>query len=376
MERLEWCPYSAGMKKILGGIALLAVFTLAGCAAETPAATAPPKPSVEEVTPTPTPDPTRPVLAVDLTCEQFVPVAELETIVGGALTLADPAAERSIAQSGGLANFAYAGGFRCVWNDAEGTQRASATLVPNAQPAARTIADEFESESDPVVPLYVSCVSWGCQAGGFVGDYRVSVFAGVDQPGADAEAAIANVGDYLRAALEAAGPADPLPPLSAEWGDGPTSCEEIVPAAQFGAHLGDDSIAYSPGYAYEDSNGGDNALLTAGGAICRYRSALALGASGTISVLPDAAVTLAQVRAHSDGVTPVGIDGAPNAEAVVSCWSNGDPAWSAGSTGICTVHLQLRGAWVQVSAASSDSPEVDLVEQARVAAAPVAVALG
>ena len=54
------------MKRILGGIALLAVLTLAGCAAETPAATAPPKPSAEEVTPTPTPTPvaTRPLLAM------------------------------------------------------------------------------------------------------------------------------------------------------------------------------------------------------------------------------------------------------------------------------------------------------------------------
>lgn len=366
------------MKKILGGIALLAVLTLAGCAAETPAATAPPKPSAEEVTPTPTPTPvaTRPLLAIDLTCEQFVPVAELEAIAGGPLTAVDLGAERSIEQLGGAANFAYAGGLYCAWVDAEGSHRASATLVPNAQPAARQIADAFEVENDPVIPLHASCVGWGCLSDGFVGDYRVSIFVGVDQPGTEAETAIGIVRDSVQTALESAGPAAPLPPLSAEWGDGPTSCEEIVPAAQFGASLGDDSITYAPGYAYEESNGGDNALVTAGGAICRFRSAVALGASGVISVLPDAAVTLAQARAHSDGVTPVSIDGAPHAEAVVSCWNNGDPEWSEGSTGRCTVHMQSRGAWVQVSAAAVGLPEAQLIDQARAAAAPIAAALG
>ncbi|PPL16838.1 hypothetical protein GY24_12205 [Microterricola pindariensis] len=305
-----------------------------------------------------------------------MPVAELETIIGGPLTLTDAGAERSIEQSGGRANFAYAGGLFCAWNDAEGTPRAGATLVPNAQAAARTIADEFESGSDPVIPLYAHCVGWACESGGFVDEYRVSVFAGADQPGADAEAAIVRVSDSLRTVLAATGPAGPLPPLSTDWADGPTSCEEMLPAAQFAAHLGDDSLVYSPGYAYEDSNGGDNALLSAGGFICRYRSAAADGVSGTIAVLPDAAATLARVRAHSDGVAAVDIEGAPDADAVVSCWNNGNPAWSAGSTGRCTVHMQLRGAWVQVSAAETSLSEAEVTERARIAAAPVAAALG
>lgn len=366
------------MKKILGGIALLAVLTLAGCAAETPAATAPPKPSVEEVapTPTPTPAPVRPASATDLTCEQFVPVAELEAIVGGALTLVDPAAERSIEMVGGHSNFVYAGGLRCIWNDVEGTYRVSATLVPNAQPAARQIAGEFETGSDPVGPLSAYCGQWGCDVNGFVGEYLVNVALPAERQSGETEAAIARIRDWVQATLVAAGPADPLPPLSAEWGEGPTSCEGIIPAAQFAAHLGDDTIAYSPGYAYEDSNGGDNALLTAGGAVCRYRSADAHGASGMISVLPDAAATLAQARAHADGVTPVNVDGAPHAEAVASCWSNGQPAWSEGSTERCTVHMQLRGAWVQVSAAATGLSEAQLIDRARAAAVPIAAALG
>ncbi|SDR84763.1 hypothetical protein [Microterricola viridarii] len=372
------------MKRMCGGLFLVAVLALGGCAAAAPAATAPPNPSAEEATPRPTPtttptttpDPVRPALAVDLTCEQFVPVAELEAITGGPLTLKDSAAERSIEQSAGRANFAYAGGLYCEWEDAEGARGAMATLVPNAQAAARTIAAEFGTESDPVIPLWAHCVDWGCESGGFIGDYRVTVFAAADRPGADADAAIARINESLVAVLAAAGPADPLPPLTADWAAGPTTCEEMLPAAQLGAHLGEESLAYLPGYAYEESNGGDNALLSAGGFICRYRSAAADGASGSIAVLPDAAAALTRVRAHSDGVAAVDIEGAPDADAVVSCSNNGNPAWSAGSTGRCTVHMQLRGAWVQVLAAATSVSEAELTERARIAAVPVAVALG
>jgi hypothetical protein len=258
-----------------------------------------------------------------------------------------------------------------VWNDADGLQRAAASLVPNAQAAARRITEEFDSEKDPVPPLSSYCVNWGCRAFGFVGPDHISVFVSADPPGEGAAEAMTALESAVTAAVSAAQPASELPPLSAEWSDGPTSCEEMLPAEQFAEELGVSELLYLPGYAYEESDGGDHAVLTAGGFSCRYRpDGLA---QGHIAVLPDAAAALATARERAEGITPVEVDGAEGA--VVYCWNNGEPAWSEGSTGSCTVDLPVRGAWVRVSSADSSVPEAELVESARVAASLVAARL-
>lgn len=389
VERLEWCRYSAGMKKILGGIAVLAVLTLVGCAAETPAATAPPKPSVEEVTPTPTPtpDPTRPVLAIDVTCEQLAPVAQLEDMLAAELTLSVPAeqavdGQSALQMSEYAAKITFAGGLDCEWKDASGEIRAWAVILPNAAQAATRIRDEFTeasgSESNSLThALESSCVDIDefCSAEGFVGDHYVSLTAIPESVNEDAIAAIAGVKDSVLASVSALGAARPQPPLSEQWGQGFSSCAALLSADQLGAELGVEGLYYSPGYSYRGQNIGDIALVAADGFACRYRSD-ELAAAGLISVLPDAAGALASSVVRSSDAVPIDVGVAGVSGAVASCWSNGEPAWSAGSTGSCTIDLPVRGAWLRVTGSSLGLSETDTTEQARQAAAVVAAALG
>lgn len=374
------------MRTLVGGMAVVAVLLLGGCSSAQPVGAGTATPTAESgptASPTPTvsavpsepPAPARPVALLGLGCEELVPVADLEDLVGGELVLADPAGGPSLNWGATRAAFDYAGGLYCTWNGADGEYRAMASMTPNARAAAERISAEFDADPSKIHELHSGCGADGCIAAGFVGDDFVTIAALAAESEA-AEAEMARVRDAVAAVLDAAPPAAPLPPLSARWGDGPESCAEMLPAAELAAAAElDGELTYGPGYAYESSNGSDHALLTAGGFACRYWPGDG-GGNGTIRVLPDAAAALYPGQALAPDAEIIHIDGAPDGPAVVECSSNGDPAWSAGSTGVCTVHTPARGGWATVSASGTGVDQAAVVERASRVAAAIVAALG
>lgn len=366
---------------LVGGLAVVAVLLLAGCSSAQPvgAGTAAPTddatPSASATptaTPSDTPERARPVSLVGIGCEELVPLAELENVVGDGTVLVDPTGEQANAWSATHASFAYAGGLYCRWSDSMGQYRAMASVTPNATAAAEQIAAEFET--DPALEELSSwCSIDGCRATGFVGDFHVTIAAVPEQPDG-ADSAMTQLRKATYGVLVALPPVAALPPLSALWGDAPGSCAELLPAEQLGIAANVDSLTYSPGYAYEDSSGSDHALLTAGGFACRYWPGDSSG-NGSIRVLPDAAPALQQVQAVAPESESVVIDGVPDGAATVECSSNGEPAWSAGSTGVCTVHVPARGAWVTVVASGTGDVRVAIIERAQLLTAAVVAAL-
>lgn len=372
---------------LVGGLAVVAVLLLGACSSAQPVGAGTAAPTLEATpsasakptaTPTATPsdalEPARPVSLVGIGCEELVPLAELENVVGGGTVLVDPTGEQAIGWSATRASFEYAGGLYCRWSDATGQYRAMASVTPNARAANEQIAAEIQGDPAKTNELSSGCSADGCTAVGFVGDVRVTIAAVPDQPDG-ADAAMTQLRETTAGVLGALPPIAALPPLSALWGDAPGSCTEMLPAEQLAAaaHM-DSGMTYSPGYAYEGSSGSDHALLAAGGFACRYRPSD--GNNGMIRVLPDAAPALQQAQALSPGTGTVEIDGVPDGAATVECLSNGEPSWSAGSTGVCTVHVPARGAWVTVSAGGTGDVQAAVAERARLLTAAVVAALG
>ncbi len=128
----------------------------------------------------------------------------------------------------------------------------------------------------------------------------------------------------------------PLPEPSAAWGHGPSSCDEMLPPERLASELAIGAAGYDIGYAYEESNGWDVALLAAGGFTCRYRATEhSAGGSRFSPTLPRA---LGLIPSGED-LTEIDVPGAP-AAGLVRCWSSGEP-FEVGS-GQCTVHVPIR----------------------------------
>lgn len=369
---------------LVGGLAVVAVLLLGACSSAQPVGAGTAAPTLEatpsaSATPTATPsdalEPARPVSLVGIGCEELVPLAELENVVGGGTVLVDPTGEQAIGWSATRASFEYAGGLYCRWSDATGQYRAMASVTPNARAANEQIAAEIQGDPAKTNELSSGCSDDGCRARGFVGDFFLTIDALPEQPDPAAETAMAGVREAAAGALGAVSPGAELPPLSTSWGVGPESCAEMLPPEQLAAagHI-DGGLGYSPGYAYEASNGSDHALLTAGGFACRYRPID--GSNGIIWVLPDAAPALQQAQALAPDRKTVEVDGVPDGAASVECSSNGEPAWSAGGTGVCTVHVPARGAWVTVSASGTGDVQAEVTERARLLTTAVVAALG
>ena len=248
-----------------------------------------------------------------------------------------------------------------------------ASVTPNARAAAEQISAEFET--DPALEELSSwCSADGCRAAGFVGYFRVTIDAVPEQPDG-ADAAMTQLRKATYGVLVALPPVAALPPLSVRWGDAPGSCAELLPAEQLAiAARVDSGLSYSPGYAYEDSSGRDHALLTAGGFACRYWPGDSSG-NGSIRVLPDAASALQKAQALAPETDTVEIDGVTDGAASVECSSNGEPAWSAGSSGVCAVHVPARGAWVEVLTSGTGIEQAAILERAQLLTAAVVAAL-
>lgn len=378
------------MRTLVGGLAIVAVLLLGGCSSAqsvgagtaaptdeaTPSAsTTPTAPATPTATPSEAPEPVRPVSLVGIGCDELVPMVELENVVGHGIALGDPTGEQAMGWSATRASFEYAGGLYCRWIDSNGQYRAMASVTPNARAAGEQIAAEIQGDPAKTNELSSGCSADGCRARGFVGDVFLVIDAVPEQPGSAAETAMAGVREAAAGALGAVAPGAELPPLSTSWGDGPDSCAEMLPPEELAAAAGLDSgLSYGPGYAYEASNGSDHALLTAGGFACRYWPID--GYNGIIRVLPDATPALQQAQALAPDTASLVIDGVPDGPASVECSSNGEPAWSAGSTGVCTVHVPARGAWVTVSASGTGDVQAAITERARLLTTAVVAGLG
>ncbi|SFR72995.1 hypothetical protein SAMN05428970_1473 [Agromyces sp. CF514] len=306
-------------------------------------------------------------------------IESLEAVVGsglvsGAYAQADPIATVQMPAAVGSA-----GGFSCSWSDAAtGAVRVSLTVVPDAVDADERIIAEFAArEGTTPVPyertLHTGCISDHCEVEGFIGTTAVNLYIS-DMPWADsgsvAQPQLVALRDEISDHLGAVPPLEPLPPLSAEWGNGPTSCDEMLAPEALAAALSGDAAAYDVGYAFEDSNGWDVALLTAGGFSCRYRGEGGFG--GRITVLPDTAAALATIPSSAE-LTTIDVSGADGA-GLVSCWSNGEP-FEAG-TGLCTVHVPIRGAWVTVLSSATGTAAEPIRAEASGVAAAIVTALG
>ena len=272
-----------------------------------------------------------------------------------------------------------AGGFACTWSDsATGVVRVSLTVVPEAVAADDRIRAEFAAREGGAAatapsPLSAGCIFDYCVVKGFNGSTDVNLHV-YDMPWNDSGSVdrpeIETIREEVSAHLDSLPAVKPLPELSAEWGAGPTSCDEMLPPEQLATDLAVTAVRYDVGYAYEESNGWDVALLAAGGFTCRYHADAALG--GRITVLPDAGGALGSIPPSEDLIS-IEVPGA-SAAGLVSCWSNREP-FEAG-TGQCTVHVPMRGAWVSVlTASSSTAADLLQVEAAHVATA-IASALG
>lgn len=371
------------MRTLVGGLAVVALLLLGGCSSAHPVGAGIAAPT-EETTPsgsaTPiataseAPELVRPVSLVGIGCDELVPMDKLENLVGDGIALVEPTGEQAIGWSATRASFEYSGGLYCRWSDSNGQYRAMASVTPTARAAAKQISAEFEA--DPALEELSSwCSADGCSAAGFVGYFRVTIAAVPEQPDG-ADAAMTQLRKATYGVLVALPPVAALPPLSALWGDAPGSCAEMLPAEQLAiaAHV-DSGLTYSPGYDYEDSNGGDHALLTAGGFACRYWPGDSSG-NGSIRVLPDAAPALQQAQALAPETETIQIDGVPDGAASVECSNNGEPAWSAGSRGECTVHVPARGAWVEVRTSGTGVVQAAILERARLVTVAVVAALG
>ncbi|MFF2273934.1 hypothetical protein ACFVTX_16780 [Agromyces sp. NPDC058136] len=271
-----------------------------------------------------------------------------------------------------------AGGFACAWFDSEtGARRVSLTVVPDAVEAADRIDAEFAARNGetPVAverSMHASCIYDYCEVQGFSGTTAVNLFA-YDMPwddsGSPDHPRMVALRDEVSANLSGLAPLGQLPALSPAWRNGPSSCAEMLAPEELADALSIDAVAYDVGYAYEESNGWDVALLTAGGFTCRYGGDGAFG--GRITVLPDTAAVLGALPADGD-LSPIEVQGA-SASGLVGCWSNGEP-FEAG-TGQCTVHVPIRGAWVSVLSASYDTTAAPLQAEAARIATAIATAL-
>ncbi|WP_157413488.1 hypothetical protein [Agromyces allii] len=306
-------------------------------------------------------------------------VESLEAVAGSGLVAGAYAHVDPIATVQMPAAVGSAGGFSCSWSDAEtGAVRVSLTVVPDAVEADDRIIAEFAAQGGTTATphertLHTGCIYDYCEVEGFSGTTAVNLYiydmpwdgsGTVDQP------QLIALRDEISDHLGAVPPLEPLPALSAEWGNGPTSCDEMLAPEALAAALSVDAAAYDVGYAYEESNGWDVALLTAGGFTCRYRGDGAFG--GRITVLPDTAAALATIPSGGE-LTTIDVPGADGA-GLVRCWSNGEP-FEAG-TGLCTVHVPVRGAWVSVLSATSGTAAEPIRAEAASVAAAIVIALG
>lgn len=356
----------------------LAALLLAGCAAPAAPAAAPespsPAPSVEpSPEPSPEPEPSRPLAALDVGCGDVIDLALLEAAAGAALEPGGelwPDGDDAFVQ----AEFAYAGGFWCNWTDpARGRVVATAALVPDGTEAQlrvyRELAEYVDSEpTTETRELAVSCNGGYCTAAGFVGDHfaKVTIYDD-DGPRAQDAPELVAIGEALRTRIESAGVARPLPPLST---DVPSDCAEGF-GAELSAAFEGEPVELGPGYAYEESNGADTALLTAGGFACRYH--VGESGSGPVYVLPDASGALVGAEAIL-ARERVEVPSADDAAAYLRCSSaDADGSYAYGN-GSCDIDLAVGGAWVRASASGLSDTEAELRE--RVAALAEAVAAG
>lgn len=338
-----------------------------------PTATATPAPSAAVSTPVPAP--TRPFQTIESSCQTIVSIGALEAAAGETLALGSSFVDNPIAESMRPTAVGNAGGVACTWSDAaSGDLRASLTLVPEAVAADQRIRTEFAALSamdpSPAVTLHDFCIYDYCAVKGMHGstDVNFAIYGMPWSDSGDASPEIAALRDQIAGHLDALPAAKPRPALSEEWASGPTSCAEMLPAADLATVLGDESAQYSVGYAYEESNGFDVALLAADGFTCRFSG----GYGGKIVVLPDAAAALAAIPPGADD-RPVEVPGA-SAPGLVRCASNGEP-FEAG-TGHCALHFPIRGAWVMVLVASWNVTAEPLADEATLVAGAIVSALG
>lgn len=363
-------------RPILGAAVL--VTALLGLTACIPPSTAVPSsnaPPVATETPTVAPEPPamRPVNLTGTTCQDVIPLDLLEAAAGTAL------------QAGGVlvsefdtatwrARWEHADGLYCPWSDPEtGEVRAIVSILPDGAPAGLRIgveiADMTGDESMAAVrPLTTGCIYDYCHVGGYAGEHFANVtMLGLPwNDGGEATPELLAIRDATAAALEALPAGGRLPPLSAAWVDGPTTCEELLPANELAAGIGSGSAGHAPGYAYEESTGVDGALLTAGGITCRYRPGDDEPATGLISVLPDAGAAFraaAALPGREPAIAP---------DTLWSCRRNGPADVEASVT--CTVDVLAGDAWVTVSANGYQAEEA-VRERATAVAAAVRAAV-
>lgn len=359
--------------------AAVATVLLTGCVQVSDAAEPIPVPETQAQAPTPTPAPGRPFQTIASSCETIVTLGTLEAAAGVGLTPGGTRNDDPLGNARMSTAVQNAGGFACTWSDsATGVVRVSLTVVPEAVAADERIRAEFAAREGGTATaslpsLSAGCIYDYCTVKGFNGSTDVNLHV-YDMPWSDSGSGelphMEAIRDEVAGHLDALPAAKPLPGLSTAWGPGPTSCDEMLPPGELATDLAIGAIRYDVGYAYEESNGWDVALLAAGGFTCRYHGDGAFG--GRITVLPDAGSALGAIPSSEDLIS-IDVPGA-SAAGLVRCWSNGEP-FEAG-TGLCTVDVSIRGAWVSVLTASSSTAAEPLQVEAAHVVTAIATALG
>lgn len=315
----------------------------------------------------PTPDTgSWPVPLISVGCDDLVPRAVRDGLFGQTLHPTPGWSNGADAQNFSVTAFTNVGGLSCAWRGEPGTDNPEdemlvvVQVLPRSGVAAARIAEEMDS-IQVTSDANQSCDWRSCSLNTVVAEYWIGATVhGLPEPTdtTGVPASVTSVFESVLATMRAV-PASAEPVMPGDAASWPDSCAQLIPASALPSALGFDGASFATGYAYEGSNVGSGAILTAGGLVC----GLSDGAGsrvGAMKTLPasDGAFENARASALQNAAGEgVQVDGLGADDAYIY-----QPDSVSGRV---TVNLKLDGTWIELSMVddASDGTEISTTDR-------------